>query len=114
MHGIEAILARAGLGLFGNQPGSFARGPGRDLLEHIGRRVETLNQRAQLILYAVHTRELRLGTAKLLTHLGKLLLDGSEILELWRLPERLAELACDLVEPCIQRLDRSGRHDRAE
>ncbi len=114
MHGIDAILARAGLGLFGDQTSGLARGLGRDLLEHIRRRVETLDQRAQLILDSVHAGKLRLGAAKLLTHLGKLLLDGSEIVELWRLPERLAELACDLVEPCIQRLDRSGGHDRAE
>ncbi len=100
--------------VLGHQTGGLARGLARDLLEHIRRGIETLDQRAQLILDSVHAGKLRFGAAKLLTHLGKLLLDGSEIVELWRLPERFAQLACDLIEACVQRLDRRGRHDRAE
>ena len=100
--------------VLGHQTGGLARSLARDLLEHIRRGVETFDQRAQLILDSVHAGKLRFGAAKLLTHLGKLLLDGSEIVELRRLPERFAQLACDLIEACVQRLDRRGGHDRAE
>ena len=114
MHGIDAFLARAGRDVPGHETSGLARRLGRDLLEHIRGCIETLDQRAELILDAGHAGKLRLGAAKLLTHLGKLLLDGSEIVELWRLPERFAQLVCDLVEACVHRLDRRRGHDRAE
>ncbi len=113
MHGIETLLA-GWLHRPADEARCLARGLARDLLEHVRGCVEALDQLDQLVLDRADAGELRFSPAKLLTYLGKLLLDRSEIFKLGGLPERLAELACDLVEPCVQRLDRVGRHDRAE
>ena len=112
MHGIEALLARRLRS--GDELGCLARGLVRDLLQHVRSGVEALDQLDELVLEAGDAGKLRLGAAKFLTHFGKLLLDRSEIVELRRLPERLAELARDLVEACVQRLDGIGRHYHVE
>ena len=78
------------------------------------RGIDPFDQFVQRAFNLADLGKLRLGAAKLLRHIGNLLLKRLEGLALGGLGERCGDLAADLVEPRAQGFERLRRHGHAD
>ncbi len=100
--------------LVGDEAGGFAGGLGRDLFELSRASVHALDQPVQGAFDFADLGKLRLGSAKLVSHIGNLALKRFEGLAFRRMLEGFGDLVADLIEPYMQGIDRLRPHGGAD
>ena len=114
MHGIEALGGTgAQLRFVGEEASGLLRGLARDLVG-ARRGIDPFDQLVQRAFNLADLGKLRFGAAKLLRHIGNLLLKRLEGLAPGDLGERCGDLAADLVEPRAQGFERLRRHGHVD